>query len=135
MNGLISSLLLRAQAAGRTLMVHKAIVALIVLVLIGLGVVGFFGVRYLALTEDQALASERQIDEAVRKIGRLIELPEGETPTLAVVRETESLKNDPFFADARPGDIVLYYPVANVAFVYRPSKDMLVNASTEAGAL
>lgn len=135
MKEFLATLAVRVPSIGRTLMAHKAVVLLILLVVVGLGIVGFFGTRYLALTEDQALASERQIDEAVRKIERFIELPEGETPTLAVVRETESLKNDPFFKDARSGDIVLYYPVANVAFIYRPSKDMLINASTEGGAL
>lgn len=67
---------------------------------------------------------------AVEKIGRLIALPEGETPTLATVTDPAQLKDQPFFAKAEVGFQVLLYVNAQKAFLYDPKKDIIVEVAT-----
>ncbi len=66
----------------------------------------------------------------VEKIGRLIALPEGETPTLATVTDPSQLKDQPFFAKAEVGFQVLLYANAQKAFLYDPNKNIIVEVAT-----
>lgn len=76
-------------------------------------------------TEDQ----QKQLNEVVAKVGRLIVLPEGETPTLATVTDPEQLKSQPFFANAKAGDQVLIYAQAGKAILYDPAADKIVEVA------
>ncbi|MBY0539790.1 hypothetical protein K2P56_05200 [Patescibacteria group bacterium] len=107
-----------------------------VLVKVGVAllVVGVIVAGYLVYTNSQNLTPEVQAAEetakAVEKIGRLIALPEGETPTLATVTDPAQLKDQPFFAKAEIGFQVLLYPNAQKAFLYDPKKDIIVEVAT-----
>lgn len=82
------------------------------------------------ITETQE-ESQEEIDKIVEKVGRLILLPEGETPTLVTIDDKDSItENLVFFRDAENGDKVLVYRQAKLAFLYRPSADKLINASS-----
>ena len=80
---------------------------------------GYFYKELQKLKADpQALANE-EIQALVEKVGRLIVLPEGETPTLATVSNPEELKKDQeFFMKAMAGDKVLIYTGAKKAYLY-----------------
>ena len=82
-----------------------------------------------------SLDARRQMQRVVREVGRLIVLPEGEEPTLATVTDGEQVSKQPFFAKAQKGDKVLLYPVAKMAFLYRPAWRKLVNVGPISGEI
>jgi len=67
-----------------------------------------------------------QVSDAVTKIGRLVDLPSGETPTLATVNDPAKLKDQAFFANAKVGDQVLIYTQAKKAILYRPLTNKII---------
>ena len=68
----------------------------------------------------EANAAESDALALIEEVGRLIDLPADETPTIATVADPEQLKSQPFFAKAKQGDRVLIYPKAGKAFLYDP---------------
>ena len=73
--------------------------------------------------------SAEQTAAIIAKVGKLIVLPEGETPTIATVSDPEKLKDQPFFANAKAGDKVLVYTNAKEAFLYDPVDNKLLNVA------
>lgn len=77
---------------------------------------------------NQETSGELTTEQLLAKVGRLIVLPNGETPTIASVVDADKLKAEQaFYRDVQNGDFVLIYPQAQKAFIYRPSTDVLVN--------
>ncbi|MBI2030267.1 hypothetical protein HYT05_01450 [Candidatus Kaiserbacteria bacterium] len=74
-------------------------------------------------------AAEMETKETVDAVGKLIALPEGEQPTVATVSDPAKLKDQAFFAKAQMGDKVLIYTKAKKAYLYRPSKDLLIEVA------
>lgn len=64
--------------------------------------------------------------DLIKKVSELIELPKGETPTVATVTDLSKLKNQPFFAKAQKGDKVLIFEKAGKAVLYRPTTDKII---------
>lgn len=93
--------------------------------------VGGFGGSYVAQGASAATATDQKAEVAaiVAKVGRLIDLPQGETPTIATVSDLQKLQNEPFFAKAKQGDIVLIYTGAQEAYLYDPVQDKLVEVA------
>lgn len=74
----------------------------------------------------QALV-QKQSDDLVTKVGSLMKLPAGETPTVAAVSDAAAAKQQsPFFANAANGDKVLLYVKAGEAILYRPSTNKII---------
>lgn len=74
----------------------------------------------------QALV-QKQSDDLVAKVGSLMKLPTGETPTVAAVSDAAAAKQQsPFFATAANGDKVLLYVKAGEAILYRPSTNKII---------
>ena len=71
-------------------------------------------------------ASQAEVRSLVNKVGRLMILPEGETPTIATVSDPEALKDQAFFIDAQKGDKVLIYSIARKAILYSPTANKIV---------
>lgn len=69
--------------------------------------------------------SQEQVKNLVDKVGKIIELPTGETPQVATVSDKSQLKGQ-FFANAEDGDTVLIYTNAKKAFLYRPSENKII---------
>ncbi|MEK7561272.1 MAG: hypothetical protein AAB541_00205 [Patescibacteria group bacterium] len=112
----------------------KLLMALVaLLVVIGSGAAG--GYYYNQYNESQKEvkrlsnpqeAAKAQVSEAVANVGRLVDLPSGETPTLATVNDPAKLKDQAFFANAKVGDQVLIYTQAKKAILYRPSTNKII---------
>ena len=79
---------------------------------------------------DPEQAQQASVEEYVEQVGQVYDLPSDETPTVATVREKELLDEQPFFARAENGDVVLIYPESELAILYRPSTNQLVNVSS-----
>lgn len=103
----------------------------IIAIVVGLIVVGaaaFPGIYYYNKYKDAAKKLERNpllLEEnnqgLIEEIGKLIDLPKDESPTIATVSDVEKLKNQPFFAKAKNGDKVLIYNTAKKAILYDPT--------------
>ncbi len=62
----------------------------------------------------------QELDKVVAEVGKLIDLPTNETPTLATVTDISKLKGQPFFQKAKDGDKVLIYANNKKAILYDP---------------
>ena len=58
-----------------------------------------------------------------------MELPEGETPTVATISDKEKLTGQPFFKSPENGDILFAYTTAMKAILYRPSTNKIINVA------
>lgn len=113
------------------------------MILIGIGVVTFiiiclivfFTVRYQnAQKEIERLTNPQEAVKEEKKqlqdrVGKLVALPEGETPTIATVSDVNKLKSQAFFAKAENGDKVLIYTQAKKAVLYRPSINKVIEVA------
>ena len=74
----------------------------------------------------QALV-EAQTKTLIDRVGLLMQLPAGETPTVAGVSDAAQAKRQSaFFANAANGDKVLMYVKAGEAILYRPSTNKII---------
>ena len=78
----------------------------------------------------QETATVAEIKKVVADVGKHIVLPEGETPTMATVSDPDKLKDQPFFAHAQQGDLVLVYAVSRKAILWRPSTEQIIEVSS-----
>lgn len=106
----------------------------VIVAVVALAATGFAVSFYMQLRElrrnPQQIAQE-EVQQVVGMVGRLIVLPEGETPTLATVTDQEKLRSQPFFALAKNGDKVLIYTNAKKAILY----DLVANKIVEVAPL
>jgi hypothetical protein len=78
------------------------------------------------LQKNPVVASEIKQEAIVGKVGKLIELPKNEQPTIATVSDISKLKGQPFFQNAKNGDIVLIYPKTNEAILFDPDANRIL---------
>lgn len=70
---------------------------------------------------------QRQTQDLINKVGKLMTLPTGETPTIAnVTNAAEAKQQSAFFNNAQNGDKVLMYVKAGEAILYRPSTNKII---------
>ncbi len=97
-----------------------ALFVLTVLLFCALGVAGYFYYQYRHVGNSVSSEGE-EITTLTEEIGAVMELPSGETPTLATVTDREKLADQPFFQKAQNGDKVLIYTNNGRAILYRPA--------------
>jgi hypothetical protein len=73
---------------------------------------------------------EEEEKALVAEVGRLISLPQEETPIIATVSDQDKLSDQPFFASAELGDKIIIYQQARKAILYRPSEKRIVEVGT-----
>lgn len=104
-----------------------AIAAVVVLLVAGLGATSvFFYRQYQDLKNNPQAAAQENVQALTDKVGKLINIPD-EIPSVAVVQDKESLKDQAFFKDAENGDKVLIFSGAKQAILYRESENKLIN--------
>lgn len=103
------------------------VVISVLVVLLVLGAAAFPGIyyyrKYQAAQKQLSrnpLLLEDSTQGIVDEIGKLIDLPKDETPTVATVSDAEKLKGQIFFAKAKNGDKVLIYNTNKKAILYDP---------------
>jgi len=66
----------------------------------------------------------------VAQIGKIIDLPEDEEPTVATVTDPGQLSNQQFFNKAIEGDKLIVYENSGKAILYRPSENRVVEVGS-----
>lgn len=112
----------------------KMFVIILVLLLIGAGVGGtyYFYDKYqkaqFAL-DNPELTAKTEVDILTGKLGKLIELPTDEEPSVATVLDKEKLKDQGFFVKAENGDKVVIYSKSRKAILYRESMNKIIEVA------
>lgn len=104
------------------------LVSLIPAVVFGVLALNYY-YQFESLKDNPQKVSAKENRELVAAISKLIVLPEGEEPTIAVVTDLEPLKDQPFFAKAKRGDRVLIYTNNRKAILYRPDENKIVEVA------
>lgn len=118
----------RRKSKGLT--AKKALIVLIIIVLAAGA--GYFYYKYNQANNeakrlaDPKVAATQQVDTLVSQVGKLVELPSGQTPTVATVTDKTKLSSQNFFKNAENGDKVLIYTQAKRAVLYRPSTNKVI---------
>ncbi len=81
------------------------------------------------LQADPQKQAQADAEALIGKVSALIVLPSEEKPTIATVSDTEKLKDQPFFANAKSGDKVLIYTQAKKAVLYNPESNKIVEVA------
>ena len=123
-------------------LVGKKQLALIGVVVVAVGLTSYFYWQWQRVkraviseaTEQQEAESEeearREVEGLVEEVNSSILLPQDETPTVVVIDDTNKISsNFEFFQNAEKGDKVLIYRQAQMAYLYRPSEDRLINVA------
>src|SRR5690606_1734825 len=96
-----------ALAKSRTIFSIKNIVIVVLAVLCI-----FFAIQYFSNDESAEEKALQKQKATIEKVGKLIDLPKGEEPTIAIVKDKKALNDQPFFDKAKDGDTVLIYAIA-----------------------
>lgn len=79
------------------------------------------------ITKNPQALVEKQTQDLIGRVGLLVQLPQGETPTVAAVSDAAQAKQQSaFFANAQNGDKVLMYVKTGKAILYRPSTNKII---------
>jgi hypothetical protein len=106
-----------------------SIMILIVATVAAFGLAYYFYSQYLTLRRDPNKLTHMETTELLAQVGKLIVLPEDETPTVATVSDPEKLQSQPFFAKAKKGDKVLIFTNAKKAILYDPQNNKIVEVA------
>ncbi len=74
-----------------------------------------------------AVQQQAEVDALIAEVGKLIDLPKDEKPTVATVSDSDKLKDQQFFKNAKTGDKVLIYTSTKRAILYRPSEHRIID--------
>ncbi len=88
---------------------------------------GYFYNQVRVLKQSPQAQALAEASDLTLKVGKLIVLPKGETPTVATVSDPAALKDQPFFALAQKGDKVLIYAQAKEAVLYSVTLNKILN--------
>lgn len=67
--------------------------------------------------------------KVLENLGKIMTLPQNETPSFATVADVDKLKDQPFFANAKTGDKVIVFQNAKKAILYDPVKNKIVEVA------
>ncbi len=105
------------------------LIVLIVIALAGIAASVYYYREYRYLKYNPQAASEEEVQGLIAEIGRIMQLPDDETPSLATVLDKEKIKDQPFFKNAENGDKLLAYTKAQKAILYRPSAKKIIEVA------
>lgn len=109
---------------------NKAKVFLAMVFLVALAATLVFYNQARTIEQNPGKVNQEKINFLVGQASKIILLPQGETPTVATIANMAPLANNPFFAKAKVGDQVLFYPFARRAFIYRPGSNIIVEVAS-----
>lgn len=84
---------------------------------------------YSQVNKNPEVKAQKEVKILVSEVGKLIELPEGETPTIATVLAEDKVNKELFFKNAEVGDKLLAYLKAKKAILYRPATNKIIEVA------
>lgn len=111
---------------------RPVIIAFIILALLAIGGAGT-GIYYYSQYQKLSMRTKDpqvEIKEILGKVGKLIELPLGEEPTVATVQDADQIRDQPFFAKAQNGYRVILYTNAKLAILFDEQANKLINVGS-----
>ncbi|MCJ7740683.1 LytR C-terminal domain-containing protein [Candidatus Microgenomates bacterium] len=102
---------------------------LLILTTTGAAVYFYFQYQATAKLLPGKTAAVDESKKIIEMVGKLIQLPENEQPSVATVTDPEKLKDQPFFARAKTGDKVLIFNNAKKAILYDPIANKIIDVS------
>ena len=79
--------------------------------------------------KNPSLSAKEETQKLLSRVGTLIELPEGEEPTIATISDRDKLADQPFFARAKNGDKLIIYNNAKRAILYDPIANKIIDVA------
>ena len=76
-----------------------------------------------------SVETEEDVRNLVGRIGRLMQLPSHELPTVMTVTDSDRLKNVNFFTNALVGHKLLIYPEAHKAILFDPIQNVIIEVA------
>src|SRR5579864_7664084 len=107
-------------------------VVLSLIALSGISTGAYYYIQYQKtqqLLKNPKLATQFEVETLIDRVGKLIELPQGEQPTIATVSDYTKLQDQAFFQNAKNGDKVLIYSKAKKAILYDPQEDKIIEVA------
>ncbi len=115
----------------RNILPHKKGAAIL---MVGLLIIsGIFFVLWRGAEKQLASPADlvrRQRSMLTTQVGKLMELPAGEEPTVATIMDATKLREQPFFAKAKNGDRLLWYSGERLVILYDPAANKIVNVGS-----
>lgn len=74
----------------------------------------------------QAASNILSNQTTLSNLGKLIELPNDEEPTIANITDTQKFQDQPFFKKAQVADMLIVYQKNKKAILYRPSENKVI---------
>ena len=103
--------------------------AIIIVAIIGLGGSIYFYKQYQAIKKNPNIEAQQKTAQLISELGKIMELPKGETPTIATISDKSKLIGQPFFKNAENGDVLFAYTNSMEAILYRPGKNQIINVA------
>jgi len=109
----------------------KKILIILVVAIAVVAAVGcwYFYSQYQTLKSDPNVEAQAEAKSLTATIGKFMELPSDETPTVATILDKDKLKDQPFFKMAENGDKLLAYTKAMKAILFRPSTNKVIEVA------
>lgn len=113
---------------------QKLVAVFFFLAVVGLIGAGYYYYQYhralqLSSTTNLQKSAQAEVKQLVSQVGKLMDLPQGEDPTVATITDISKLKDQPFFAQAQNGDKVLIYTNSKKAILFDPKADKIIDVA------
>lgn len=105
--------------------------------LITVAIIALVGISYAGYSYMKNRSDEQKVPVVVRgsdassiieRVSKLTDLPKTETPVIATINQAERVKTtQPFYANVENGDLLLLFPGKELAILYSPTKDKIIN--------
>lgn len=113
------------------LLLTKRIPAIVLLVVLIVGISGsyYYYAKYKEVSLDSNLEAQKETQLLVATVGKIMELPTDEVPTVANIVDKTKLNGQAFFIKAENEDKLLAYTKNMIAILYRPSTNKIINVA------
>lgn len=108
----------------KSVIIAFLVVSILAVVGAGSGIYYYSQYRALSLRSKDPQA---EVKDVLAKVGKLIELPISEEPTVATVQDAEKIKTQPFFTKAQNGHRVILYSNAKLAILFDEKANKIIN--------
>lgn len=110
----------------------SVLISFIILMLLAVGGagVGIYYYRQYTLEVRRANDPKAEAKELVQKLGKLIDLPFGEEPTVATIKNADQITGQQFFTKAKNGYRVILYTNERLAILYDDVANKIINVGS-----